>query len=115
MNIDSLEQLEALRILGDDPEREWRDDEIAVQIQSMPETTLRHLSVLEGRGMVRCVRREGRLFCTYGPQSPELEAQVRRLLEIYRQRPVTMIRMVYERPPNVLRAFSDAFRLRREE
>lgn len=114
-NIDSLEQLEILRVLGEDRVREWPDDEIGKQVQSAPGKITMHLNALEARGMLTCVRRDGRVFCRYGPQSPELEPQILRLLELYEQRPVTMIRMVYERANNALRNFADAFRLKKEE
>jgi hypothetical protein len=113
-NIDSLEQLETLRILGEDDAREWEHTEIAQHVQSSPETILAHLATLEGRGLLHCERREGRTFCGYGPHSPELEIQVRELLDLYRQRPVSMIRIVHQRAENALRDFSDAFKFRRE-
>lgn len=39
---------------------------------------------------------------------------VARLLQIYRQRPVSMIKLVYKRAKDSLRAFADAFRFRKE-
>jgi hypothetical protein len=44
-----------------------------------------------------------------------LQELVDRLLQLYRERPVTMIKMVYERAKDPLRKFADAFRLRKEE
>jgi hypothetical protein len=114
-SIDSLEQLETLRVLGEDPAKEWPVDELSRQIQSTTDQTPKDLSILEGRGMLRCVRREGRVLCSFGPKSSDLESQIHRLLELYLQRPVTMIRMLYERKANVLRDFSDAFRFRKGE
>lgn len=110
----SVEQLEILRILGEDLAREWGADELGAQIQSTLEMTQADLTALEARGVLRCVRREGRVFCRLSPHSPELESQIRRLLELYRQRPVTMIRMVYERKGSALRDFSDAFKFKKE-
>jgi hypothetical protein len=112
--VDSVEQLEILRILGEDPAREWRDDEIGAQIQSTLEMTLADLTTLEVRGLLRCARREGRVFCSFGPHSTELGLQMRRLLELYQQRPVTMIRLVYVRKANALRDFSEAFKFKKE-
>jgi hypothetical protein len=114
-HIDSIEQLETLRILDEDRGREWRADEIASQVQTTPELAHAHLAALQGRGVLTCVQREGGVYCRYGPHSAELEGQLQRLLELYRQRPVTMIRMVYALPPSPLRTFSDAFRLRKEQ
>lgn len=73
-----------------------------------------HLHSLAHHGLIRLSQTPGGLCSQYGPQSSELEQQLRRLLDLYRQRPVTMMRLVYERPPDSLRAFSDAFRFRRD-
>jgi hypothetical protein len=51
----------------------------------------------------------------HGPHTPELADQVGRLLQLYRERPVTMIKMIYARAKDPLRVFSDAFRIRKEE
>ena len=58
--------------------------------------------------------RGGETLARHGAKSPEIAAQVAKLLDAYRQRPVTMIKLVYERANERLRAFSDAFRLRKE-
>jgi hypothetical protein len=113
-NIDSLEQLETLRILGEDASREWELAEIAGKVQTPEDATLAHLTVLEARGLLRSERREKCTVFRYGPRTPELELQIRNLLELYRQRPVSMIRMVYQRADNTLKDFSDAFKFRRE-
>lgn len=114
-HIASVEQLEILRVLGEAPDREWSDEEIRGQVQVSEESVKAHLQSLQERGLLRSRRAEARIYCQYGAQSAKLAEQVRRLLELYRQRPVTMIRMVYERPSMSLREFSDAFRLRKKE
>jgi hypothetical protein len=84
-------------------------------MQTTAELAVAHIAALEGRGLLQCERRDGSLYCRFGTRSPELEAQLQQLLELYRQRPVTMIRLVYEKPSDPLRDFSDAFRLRKEK
>jgi len=114
-HIDSIEQLELLRVLGENPTREWSDVELGGSVQAAAESLNAHLAALHARGMLSRVRRDDRSFWKYGPASSDLEAKVRRLLELYGQRPVTMIRLVYQRPASALRVFSDAFRLRKGE
>lgn len=113
-NVDSLEQLEALRILSEGVKQEWRVADFAAQIQATPELTLAHVAALEARGLLHCERREDNLFCRYGCRSPDLDQQLQALLACYRQRPVTMIRLVSQRATDALRDFSDAFKLRKE-
>lgn len=113
--ITSTDQLEILRVLGDEPNREWVDPELAKQVQITPETIRSRLHELKQLGFIRCRSNGDRLICQYGPQTVELEKKLQQLLVLYRQRPVTMIRMIYERPANALRNFADAFRLKSKE
>lgn len=112
-NIEVVDQLEILRVLGADPEREWRPADLARDVQTPPEAIIPHLTALHGRGLLVKFTRGSEVFCRYGPNTPELEAKVRRLLQLYQERPVTMINMVYARARDALRSFSDAFRLRK--
>jgi hypothetical protein len=114
-HIDSIEQLELLRVLGENPAREWSDVELGGSVQVAADSLHAHLAALHTRGMLSRIRRDEKYHWKYGPASADLEAKVRRLLELYGQRPVSMIRLVYQRPASALRVFSDAFRLRKGE
>lgn len=114
-HIDSIEQLELLRVLGEAPTREWLDAELGGSVQVAADSLSAHLAALHGRGLLSRVRRDEQTLWKYGPASKDLELKVRRLLELYCQRPVSMIRLVYQRPASALRVFSDAFRLRKGE
>ena len=48
----------------------------------------------------------------FGPATPELTAAATKLLQFYRERPVTLIRIIYARANDRLKAFAEAFRLR---
>ena len=113
--ISSVEQLEILRVMGEDRTREWSAREICEKAQVSAESCQAHLEALHEHGILRVERTASRIYFQFGPTTAELEQKVRRLLELYRQRPVTMIRMVYERPASSLRDFADAFRLRKKE
>lgn len=110
-----MDHLEILRVLGDEPSREWADDELGKLAQVSPETIRPRLQELDQLGLVRC-RNDGEgLICQYGPRTEELQKKLERLLVLYQQRPVTMIRMIYDRSANALRNFADAFRLKSKE
>lgn len=52
----------------------------------------------------------------YRPATPELDRAVRGLLRAYNERPVTLIRTVYDLADQKrIQAFSDAFRLRKDK
>jgi repressor of nif and glnA expression len=114
-NISSVEQLEILRVLGENPASQWIDEEIRKAAQVSAESIRGQLQELQQRGLLRSWTAENAVYCQYGPHSAELESKVARLLELYQQRPVTMIRMVYDKPAASLRNFADAFRIRGKE
>ena len=53
----------------------------------------------------------------YEPTGGEARAAVDALAQMYNEKPVTLVRAVYSRPPapGPVQAFADAFRLRRDE
>jgi len=114
-HIASVEQLEILRVLGESPAHEWTDEEVRQQAQVSAESIHAHLQAMNERGLLRCRTDDSKTRCAYGPHSAELEAGVRRLLDVYRQFPVTMIRLVYKPPTTSLGDFADAFRIRNKE
>lgn len=48
----------------------------------------------------------------YAPAEPALRDAVTALVRLYNERPVTLVRAIYERPASRLVSFSDAFRLK---
>jgi hypothetical protein len=113
-NIESIEQLEILRILGEFPAREWTATELAKEAQISPSVIAGQLSTLERRGLLQTHTVELMLLCKFAPRSPEIEQPLRALLQFYRERPVTLIKIVYDRANERLKAFADSFRLRKE-
>lgn len=113
-NIESIDQLEILRVLGEQPTREWTPATLAGEVQATPPAIAAHVAALQARGLLTSVQQGGELVCQYGPHTPELQQLVSRLLQLYKERPVTLIRLVYARASGRLRAFADAFRLRKE-
>lgn len=113
-HIDSVDQLEILRVLGEDPAREWRADELAREVQVQAPAIGSHLAALRARGLLVLSTRDADNFCRYGPATPELESMMARLLQVYRERPVTMINLVYARAREALRTFAEAFRIKKE-
>ena len=61
----------------------------------------------------RIVSREGELY-QYAPAA-ELRETVDSLAEMYRTKPVTLVRAIYDRPARAAHSFADAFRIRKVE
>ena len=95
-NIDSVDQLEILRFLATDRAKEWTPAALARAMQTPPQTIAAHVDILERRGLLVTVRGPN-LSCRYSARTPQLEGEVTDLLRHYNQRPVTMIRMIYDR------------------
>lgn len=113
--IRSVDELELLRALSEQPEREWGAAELGSGIQTGPEAAAGLLAYLLARGLVTRTAGADRPSWKYGAATPELAAGLAGLLRLYRERPVTMIKAVYARPADdPLKSFADAFRLRKE-
>lgn len=111
-NIDSVEQLEVLLLLWRAPQRGWTSDEVATAVYSHPSSVVRRLALLLGQGLLR----EQEPGCyQYAPRTAELHDTVTRLDHLYRERRVAVITLIASKPIENVRAFSDAFRLRRKK
>ncbi len=113
--VETIDQLEILRVLSEGPEREWDIASLAHEVQAEPQRVRAHLAAMTARGLLSMTVRGPNVACRYGAGSTELDGMVSRLLQVYRERPVTMIKLVYERARDPLRAFADAFRFRRKD
>lgn len=78
-----------------------------------PETTLRSLQELSREGLAR--HDPAADTWLFQPKSPAERRAVEALYTLYNQRPVTLVKLIYEQPATPLRLFSDAFRIRKEE
>jgi hypothetical protein len=115
-NVESIDQLEILRVLGEDPAREWDAAGLAAAVQGSPTTVAADAAALHARGLIAAERRSmNAVVYRHGARDPDLAARLGRLLQLYRERPVTMIRLVYDRAKDPLRSFADAFRLRKDK
>lgn len=110
-HIKSVEQLEILCLLADEPSRSW----------SVVETYRRILSTEKSvqEGLQHFVAHE--LFAgeadsnfRFSPKSAELNAAAIELVKAYRERRVAVIEMIYRKPAESAQHFADAFRLRKE-
>ncbi len=105
-NIESVDQLEILRLLVGDPEKEWNTEALACEAQIPPRTIRLHLDALERRGFLSVVRGPV-LSSRYCPRTATLGDDVHKLLQLYNERPVTIIRLIYARAKRPLNIFAD--------
>lgn len=109
-NVRSVEQLEILRVLSEDRQREWSPVELASAVQAAPDATGVHIAELHARGLIAALPGGS---CRHGPE-PAHVAILERVLDVYRERPVSMIRVMYERVADPLKSFADAFVVKKD-
>ncbi len=108
--IESVEQLEVLLLLRQAPDRGWTADDVARALYSHPSSVSSRLALLMGQGMLR---ETGPGSYQYAPRSIESHDTVTRVADTYRERRVAVITLIASKPLENVRAFSDAFRIRR--
>ena len=111
-HITSVEQLEVLLIARRSPGRSWSAGDMARELYSHPSSIAQRFRVLLGAGLMRESAPE---HFQYAPRSRELHDTVGRVDDMYRERRVAVISLIASKPIENVKAFSDAFRIRRKE
>jgi hypothetical protein len=132
-HIRSVVVLEALLLIYAQPGRGWSARELGTELRVDPDWTQRELAELARRGVIR--REEsgssGRsgsgggggaggggsggedpryTYVPGGPEDPTLAA----LTEAYQERRVSVISLIFAKPPDAIQNFADAFNLRKD-
>ncbi|HEX3890692.1 MAG TPA: hypothetical protein VHX90_07565 [Verrucomicrobiae bacterium] len=110
--IESVDDLRALLMFHASPQVEWDTMVTAVKLYIQPDAAAAVLARLAAKGFL--VASGGPNHYRFQPQSQELSQLVRELAELDRQRPVTLINMIYARRED-LQAFADAFKIKKED
>lgn len=110
-NIDSAEQLEVLLLLHRRPDRGWRAHDVSREIFTVPAAATLRLESLVELGFLRSDGAADPEY-RYQPRSEALGTDARALADAYRADRVGVLSLVFRRPPDPLRSFSDAFRIR---
>lgn len=110
-HIRSIAQLELLLMLHRERQRSWTVEETAKSLYTAVSMTE---PLLESLRTIRVVTFEDGRY-QYAPSSKELDQTVGDLSQLYQQRRVTIINMIYSAPDQKLQNFADAFRFRKKE
>lgn len=133
-HIGSAAQLEVLLLLWERRQMDWSADEVSRELRSTPDIAGRSLAELTGARLLTCST-SGETLPAPGKDAPgearyrfpaEDESLARTLAALekaYRERRYSIIDLIYARPTpgsvtgqaDSARAFSDAFRIRRDE
>jgi hypothetical protein len=113
-HVDTIEQLEVLLLLHRLPAADWTAEAVANALYIQPASAARRLAALADFGLLAAKSASAPTY-RYAPQSAELDQTVGRLAETYRERRVAVITAIASRPMENVRAFSDAFRIRKKD
>lgn len=107
----TMDHVELLMIL-----RSGRDDSFAlprlVQEMRKPQELIELcLQALEGAGLAAQLS-DGTY--RYAARDEALDRTADEVVRLYNERPVTLVRLLYERPPTAINTFADAFKLRKD-
>ncbi len=114
-HLPSMEHVELLLLfVNADPEPRSAT-EAARQLQVEVDVTEKRIANLVTSGLIVSeMVSPGYERFRFQPSGLALRQSVEDLVEAYRSRPVSLIRVVYERPPESAQRFADAFRLRKD-
>ena len=113
-HINSVESLEILLLLSTGTIREYTAEEISRTLCTSLESAAARLRELHQTKLLARVETAQSLKYRFDPAAPEAKV-VPELEKVYKMRPVSVISFIYSNPTDPLRAFSDAFRLRKDE
>lgn len=111
-HIDSVEKLEILFLLADEPQKQWSAVEVSQKLYRQPDSVATRLEELRDRGLLS-VGGEATIVYRYAP-GPQHYLLIQDLQRSYKIRKDAVIRLIFQKPTDSLRVFSDAFRIRRD-
>jgi hypothetical protein len=113
LHIESVQQLEALLLLRNEPQRAWTAAEIAKALY-LPEDAANSLLVdFNRRGFATMVPPSKGGYA-YRARDDESDRLVAELQAAYHDRRVAIISLIYSKPLNKVQTFADAFRFGKE-
>ena len=113
-HINSVESLEVLLLLSSGTIREYTPEEVSRTLYTSLESATARLRELHRSKLLVTVDNAGTPKYRFDPASRDARV-VAELEKVYRMRRVSVISFIYSNPTDPLRAFSDAFRLRKDE
>lgn len=107
--IESVQQLEILLLLRAAPGKAWTPRQVARALVTQVEPSEEWLAEMT---RTQLLVSDGRVY-RYAPATAELEASVDGLAKSYAKYRVAVVALIFSKPSERVRTFSDAFRIRR--
>jgi DNA-binding MarR family transcriptional regulator len=114
-HIHSVEQLEVLLLLAGSGRQEWDAAAVSQKLYIQAASAETRLADLQARGFLT-VRMDGpHKRYSFASLSAAQEQTIRGLDAAYKMRKDSVINLIFSRPADNIRSFSDAFRIRRQD
>lgn len=113
-HIASVDQLELLVLLFNSPQTAWTAAAAGQIVHCPTQKAETYLQALAGQGFLAAGDAPGGSY-RYDPRDSARDQAVRDMVDFYRERPVSVIRRVYEPRVDKVQAFADAFKLGKKE
>lgn len=111
-HITSVAQLEILLLLKTNPTQSWTPAMMAKELRIDPKAAADTLADLRKDGFLELQEPQG---YRYAPRLPALDEGVIALAQAYLVRRVTIVGLIFSQPNRTIRAFSEAFRIRKDD
>jgi hypothetical protein len=108
-NVDSIELLEVLLMLAGHPGTAFTTVEVSDHLRTAPSSAANRLTMLRDRKLVDQLPGDRYRLRA----DPELAKLVSEVAQAYRDWRVRVVTLIYSRPSNVVRVFTDAFVLKK--
>jgi hypothetical protein len=113
-HIGSVAQLELLLLLRTTSSRRWTVEGLSSELRVEPDWAHAQLILFCDIGLVRSDDSTAQNTFTYQPARDELRDAVTAVAQAYLLHRVSIIELIYSKPPQSIRAFADAFKFRKE-
>jgi hypothetical protein len=108
--INSVEQLEILLLLKQDPAKQYSSEDIARLLFTHKDSVEARLNHLTANGLAETVAASEPVLYRYAPRTAELDNAVKELARDYPAYRVSIINLIFSKPIDRIRTFADAFR-----
>ena len=112
--IDSVEQINVLRLLIAHDNRVFSIQEIVHELRSTESAILRRINDLQNRKVLMPSTSESSKQIKFSPTSDEVRVLINLLVRSFAEMPGKVIEFIYTLPPLTVREFSKAFQFRKE-
>jgi hypothetical protein len=113
-HVSSLEELEVVFLLRATAPRAWRPDEVSRELGSSLMSIRTRLDHLASMQILVVEATEAGTVYRYAPEDEQVAALLDGLARLYKERRLAVIDLVYGRPESDIRAFSEAFRIKKK-